>query len=137
MSNSVKISEKIAAYEANPEPFFSFEYFPPRTDDGVANLYKRLDRMKNQGTSEPDLDAFFWLRGVALNPVALNPSLGLNSICRSRFAASDVWSPILQLSLALSRPMILSQRLTHTPRFSPQSPFSPISPGVPVAPPLS
>lgn len=31
------------------EPFFSFEYFPPRTDEGVANLYKRLERMKKKG----------------------------------------------------------------------------------------
>jgi len=27
------------------DPFFSFEYFPPKTEKGVENLYERLDRM--------------------------------------------------------------------------------------------
>ena len=30
-------------------PYYSFEYFPPRTEDGVKNLYERLDRMAKQG----------------------------------------------------------------------------------------
>lgn len=34
--------------EAERKPFFSFEYYPPRTDDGVANLYSRLGRMARQ-----------------------------------------------------------------------------------------
>ena len=34
---------------ANPDtPFIAFEYFPPRTEQGVQNLYERFDRMKNQ-----------------------------------------------------------------------------------------
>jgi methylenetetrahydrofolate reductase (NADPH) len=31
--------------EDNNKVFFSFEYFPPKTDKGVENLYDRLDRM--------------------------------------------------------------------------------------------
>lgn len=31
----------------NGETFTSLEYFPPRTDDGVQNLYKRMGRMKD------------------------------------------------------------------------------------------
>lgn len=33
-------------HEKDKKPFFSFEYFPPKTDAGVDNLYERLDRMK-------------------------------------------------------------------------------------------
>ncbi|PRP86322.1 methylenetetrahydrofolate reductase [Planoprotostelium fungivorum] len=29
----------------NQTPFYSFEYFPPKTEKGVENLYERLDRM--------------------------------------------------------------------------------------------
>ena len=42
-----KINEKITAHlEADPtKPFFSFEYFPPKTELGTVNLYERFDRM--------------------------------------------------------------------------------------------
>lgn len=45
-----KIIDEIAKFkEANPDkPFVSFEYFPPRTEEGVANLYDRFQRMKQQ-----------------------------------------------------------------------------------------
>eukprot|EP01116_Phalansterium_solitarium_P003876 TRINITY_DN14707_c0_g1_i1.p1 TRINITY_DN14707_c0_g1~~TRINITY_DN14707_c0_g1_i1.p1 ORF type:complete len:591 (-),score=263.10 TRINITY_DN14707_c0_g1_i1:551-2323(-) len=36
------INQKVAAQQT---PFFSFEYFPPKTEKGVENLYARLDRM--------------------------------------------------------------------------------------------
>jgi hypothetical protein len=45
----VKISEKIKEAQAKNEPFISFEYYPPRTAEGVANLYKRFARMAQQG----------------------------------------------------------------------------------------
>lgn len=38
-----KVSDLVAAAK---DPWFSFEYFPPRTDDGVKNLQKRMHRMK-------------------------------------------------------------------------------------------
>jgi len=43
-----RVDEKIKKFrEENPPntPFFSFEYFPPKTDLGVTNLYERFDRM--------------------------------------------------------------------------------------------
>eukprot|EP01104_Vermistella_antarctica_P000530 TRINITY_DN10687_c0_g1_i1.p1 TRINITY_DN10687_c0_g1~~TRINITY_DN10687_c0_g1_i1.p1 ORF type:complete len:588 (-),score=189.29 TRINITY_DN10687_c0_g1_i1:61-1824(-) len=39
----MKIIDKIKAYDE--KPFFSFEYFPPKTEIGVSGLYDRLDRM--------------------------------------------------------------------------------------------
>jgi methylenetetrahydrofolate reductase (NADPH) len=43
----VKIIEKILKHQqiAGAQPFFSFEFFPPKTDEGVENLYLRMDRM--------------------------------------------------------------------------------------------
>ncbi len=45
MSADPKLIEQIRAHEAAGRPFIAFEYFPPRTAEGVANLYKRLERM--------------------------------------------------------------------------------------------
>ena len=41
----MKIIDKITALQASKTPFFSFEFFPPRSAAGVENLYKRVDRM--------------------------------------------------------------------------------------------
>jgi len=41
----VRIIEKIDEYKRTGKPFFSFEFFPPKTESGVHNLYARLDRM--------------------------------------------------------------------------------------------
>jgi len=41
----MKIIDKVRKYEAEDAVYFSFEFFPPKTEDGVANLYQRLDRM--------------------------------------------------------------------------------------------
>jgi methylenetetrahydrofolate reductase (NADPH) len=41
----MKIIDKINEAISQDKTFFSFEYFPPKTDDGVENLYARLDRM--------------------------------------------------------------------------------------------
>jgi len=41
----MKISEKIAKFEAQGKTFYSFEFFPPKTDFGRDNLYSRIDRM--------------------------------------------------------------------------------------------
>lgn len=40
----VKIIDKIK-HASKSQPFFSFEFFPPRIDAGVENLYLRMDRM--------------------------------------------------------------------------------------------
>ncbi len=44
-----KISEKIARAVAEKKPFFSFEYFVPKTPEGILNLYGRIQRMGELG----------------------------------------------------------------------------------------
>ncbi len=41
----MKIIDKIREHQNIKKPFFSFEYFPPKTEGGLQNLYARLDRM--------------------------------------------------------------------------------------------
>jgi len=56
-----KIVDKINRREqAGEVPYFSFEYFPPRTEQGVNNLYARIERMAQQ---EPLFVDFTWGAG--------------------------------------------------------------------------
>ena len=43
----MKIIDKMKALEGHPSsaPFFSFEFFPPKTEAGTENLYMRMVRM--------------------------------------------------------------------------------------------
>ncbi|GME93427.1 unnamed protein product [Ambrosiozyma monospora] len=47
---SIKITDKINKLEKD-EPFFSLEFFPPKTENGLRNLYARLGRMSLLGPS--------------------------------------------------------------------------------------
>ncbi|KAK3825228.1 MAG: methylenetetrahydrofolate reductase-domain-containing protein [Benniella sp.] len=42
----MKIVDKIAHKKAEGKPFYSFEYFPPKTAQGLSNLYERIGRMQ-------------------------------------------------------------------------------------------
>ena len=44
-----RIIDKIKQKEEEKELYFSFEYFPPRTEDGAMNLFQRFDRMGEGG----------------------------------------------------------------------------------------
>jgi methylenetetrahydrofolate reductase (NADPH) len=46
--------------EAGEEPVFSFEFFPPRTDDGERNLYAALEELR---TLEPSFVSVTWGAG--------------------------------------------------------------------------
>lgn len=49
------ISDKLAEAERSGQPTFSFEFFPPKTAQGVQNLYDRMDRMHGLGPSFIDI----------------------------------------------------------------------------------
>eukprot|EP00405_Crypthecodinium_cohnii_P010436 CAMPEP_0206442102 /NCGR_PEP_ID=MMETSP0324_2-20121206/13636_1 /ASSEMBLY_ACC=CAM_ASM_000836 /TAXON_ID=2866 /ORGANISM="Crypthecodinium cohnii, Strain Seligo" /LENGTH=816 /DNA_ID=CAMNT_0053909909 /DNA_START=84 /DNA_END=2534 /DNA_ORIENTATION=- len=51
-----------------PPGWFSFEYFPPRTEEGVKNLHKRIDRMKGLG---PLFTDFTWGAGGSTSELTL------------------------------------------------------------------
>ena len=41
----MKISDKLKDFKAQGKTYYSFEFFPPKTDFGLDNLYSRIDRM--------------------------------------------------------------------------------------------
>ncbi|RYO94744.1 hypothetical protein DL766_000007 [Monosporascus sp. MC13-8B] len=49
------IQEMIADAERTGQPSFSFEYFPPKTAQGVQNLYDRMERMYDFGPKFIDI----------------------------------------------------------------------------------
>ncbi|KAH7120824.1 methylenetetrahydrofolate reductase 2 [Dendryphion nanum] len=49
------ISEKLAQARAEGKATFSFEFFPPKTAQGVQNLYDRMDRMHGLGPQFIDI----------------------------------------------------------------------------------
>lgn len=49
------ISNKLAEAEKAKKPIFSFEFFPPKTQQGVQNLYDRMDRMHDLGPAFIDV----------------------------------------------------------------------------------
>uniref|UniRef100_A0A061S486 methylenetetrahydrofolate reductase (NADH) n=1 Tax=Tetraselmis sp. GSL018 TaxID=582737 RepID=A0A061S486_9CHLO len=51
----MKISEKMNKSIAEGKKFFSFEFFPPRTDEGVDNLFDRMENMVSYGPTFCDI----------------------------------------------------------------------------------
>ncbi|MCJ1286733.1 hypothetical protein MMC26_006079 [Xylographa opegraphella] len=49
------IRDKLAAAKRTKQATFSFEFFPPKTEQGVQNLYDRMDRMHDLGPSFIDI----------------------------------------------------------------------------------
>ncbi|CAO1616975.1 unnamed protein product [Jaminaea pallidilutea] len=50
-----RITSKIAQAESEGRTWWSFEYFPPRTPQGLANLYDRVQRMSDLGPAFVDV----------------------------------------------------------------------------------
>ncbi|KAL5724236.1 hypothetical protein ACHQM5_007520 [Ranunculus cassubicifolius] len=51
----MKVIEKIQEAEAENRVVFSFEFFPPKTEDGVDNLFDKMDRMVQHNPSFCDI----------------------------------------------------------------------------------
>jgi len=72
-TDDAKVSELIAK---SAPGWFSFEYFPPRTDEGVQNLRKRMIKMKALGPLFMD---FTWGAGGSTSDLTLQ----LTSACKN------------------------------------------------------
>ena len=62
------IKDMLSEAEAAGYPSFSFEFFPPKTAQGVQNLYDRMDRMHGLGPSFIDIT---WGAGGTLAELTL------------------------------------------------------------------
>jgi methylenetetrahydrofolate reductase (NADPH) len=76
------IGDKIRQREAEGKKFFSFEYFPPKTPTGVANLYERAERM---AAAEPLFCDVTWGAGGGTSDITLDLSGNIQ-----RFMGLDV-----------------------------------------------
>lgn len=66
-----RISDKIEARQKENRTFFSFEYFPPKTEQGVNNLYTRAERM---ASVEPLFCDVTWGAGGSTSDLTLDLS---------------------------------------------------------------
>lgn len=75
----MKIIDKINASLQRKDAFFSFEFFPPRTEEGLENLFERLDRMAAYGPTFCDIT---WGAGGSTADVTLDIAVKMqNYIC--------------------------------------------------------
>jgi methylenetetrahydrofolate reductase (NADPH) len=72
----MKIIDKINAKIEAGEKFFSFEYFPPKTEDGVKNLHERQERMVALGPLFCDIT---WGAGGSTADVTLDVARSMQS----------------------------------------------------------
>lgn len=64
----VKITQKLAKAFEEDRPFWSFEFFPPKTEAGVTNLYDRFERMYALG---PEFIDVTWGAGGSTSDVTI------------------------------------------------------------------
>jgi len=64
----VKITQKISKAHEEARPYWSFEFFPPKTEAGVSNLYDRFERMYALG---PEFIDVTWGAGGSTSEVTL------------------------------------------------------------------
>eukprot|EP01098_Paradermamoeba_levis_P011692 TRINITY_DN5030_c0_g1_i1.p1 TRINITY_DN5030_c0_g1~~TRINITY_DN5030_c0_g1_i1.p1 ORF type:complete len:589 (+),score=188.41 TRINITY_DN5030_c0_g1_i1:71-1837(+) len=74
----VKIIDKLNQAIEAKKVLHSFEYFPPKTNDGVRNLYDRLDRM---GLLEPCWIDVTWGAGGSTSHLTTEICLNSQNIC--------------------------------------------------------
>ncbi|KAJ2701686.1 methylenetetrahydrofolate reductase 1 [Coemansia sp. IMI 209128] len=74
----MRIVDKLKQAEESGTPYFSFEYFPPKTEQGLVNLYDRIERM---GRTGPAFVAVTWGAGGA----TAQRTLELSDSCQGIF----------------------------------------------------
>ncbi|RKP22569.1 methylenetetrahydrofolate reductase-domain-containing protein, partial [Syncephalis pseudoplumigaleata] len=65
----MKITQKLHKAEAEKRPYWSFEYFPPKTQQGLLNLYDRMERMYRLG---PEFIDVTWGAGGSTSDLTLD-----------------------------------------------------------------
>ncbi|KAF8844828.1 MTHFR-domain-containing protein [Paxillus ammoniavirescens] len=78
----MKLSEKIAAH-ISPHPFYTFEFFPPRTDQGFENLISRISRLS---TLHPIAISVTWGAGGSTK----DRSLDLAGLTQSEYGIDTI-----------------------------------------------
>jgi 5,10-methylenetetrahydrofolate reductase len=74
--------EMIQEAAADGRTVFSFEFFPPKTEEGVANLFERMDRMVAHGPYFCDIT---WGAGGSTADLTLEISNRMQNMVRQLF----------------------------------------------------
>ena len=75
----MKVVDKIKSATEQGQTAFSFEFFPPKTEDGVENLFERMDRLVSYGPSFCDIT---WGAGGSTADLTLEIASRMqNAIC--------------------------------------------------------
>ncbi|CAG7903025.1 hypothetical protein BRARA_G01867 [Brassica rapa] len=75
----MKVVDKIKSVTEQGQTAFSFEFFPPKTEDGVENLFERMDRLVSYGPSFCDIT---WGAGGSTADLTLEIASRMqNAIC--------------------------------------------------------
>lgn len=75
---SSPLVEKMEEFMKENRPFYSFEFFPPKTQDGVANLFSRIERMS---MLEPMFMDITWGAGGSTAQLTMDLSVNAQQIC--------------------------------------------------------
>ncbi|KAK9819788.1 hypothetical protein WJX72_002386 [[Myrmecia] bisecta] len=98
----MKISDKMNQSIRDGKTFFSFEFFPPRTDEGVENLFERQDRMASYGPTFCDIT---WGAGGSTADLTLDIACKMqNMVCvETMMHLTCTNMPVEKLEQALDR----------------------------------
>lgn len=91
----MKVIEKIrGAGEGDGRVVFSFEFFPPKTEEGVENLFERMDRMVAHNPSFCDIT---WGAGGSTADLTLDIANKMqNTVCSPSLRSGGfVWVVLL------------------------------------------
>ena len=97
----MKVLDKIKERVERGETFFSFEFFPPRTDEGVLNLWERMDRMVSY---QPMFCDITWGAGGTTSELTLDIAHKMqNMICvETMMHLTCTNMPVEKIDVALS-----------------------------------
>jgi hypothetical protein len=102
-----KINEKLEA----GEKFFSFEYFPPKTEEGVKNLYERQLRMAALGPTFCDIT---WGAGGSTADLTLNIASSMQNKVRCVGGTAAAAAAAAAAATAPARSCVRGPRLPRT-----------------------
>ena len=96
---AVRLIDKLRSAASEGRPFYSFEYFPPKTEKGIENLYARIERMGRLGPAFVDVtwgaggstaDLTFELAGTIENVLGIETMMHLTCTNMPRRRIADV-----------------------------------------------
>ena len=115
----MKVIDKIKNGLESNRVVFSFEFFPPKTEEGVENLYDRMDRMV---AHQPAFCDITWGAGGTTSTLTLdiaNKMQNMVCVCNPKFLSQMryIWSIVEDFMWLLN--ILHMYKHTHTHTYTP------------------